>query len=361
MMQLGTRGMVLQTEWTSRVDTVVTEMWNESLNGAAPCNYAFCVAGSGTRNEASPYSDLDCFLLVATESAPNVLFFKNACERMKAYLGKVEGNSGLRFCNIMSPFGDPSNGSAPHLIRTPQTMASLVEMPEDRIHSHISGGLKEHRFLLGTQTLYNDYKVDLNTIVAKTCFTFSSRPIITRGKKMGLQIIKDTVNNPKFSPPKRDDKFFHVKEQFYRPVQFLAKGLAWYYGVDAVSTAQQITMLNAANRMSTVTMNNFKSVMNAMASLRFKLHLDREGEKDFVYLDDNLRNAEMGPLALKGQNATADEKERLNRLRAGTKLTAPEVKELTDSIASLTYLMSKGRAFVTEKEKLLGTRRNPFA
>ena len=43
------------------------------------------------------------------------------------------------------------------------------------IEGHVSGGLQEHRFLFGERRLYDAFKVDLNTIVGKTCFTMSSR------------------------------------------------------------------------------------------------------------------------------------------------------------------------------------------
>jgi hypothetical protein len=362
MQQPATTGQQLQRAWTDRVGMIVQELFDEALRGAAPCRYAFCMAGSGARHEASPYSDLDCFILVEDESPASVTYFRDTCERMRDVLGAVEGNVGLRFCNIMSPFGSPGNPRAPELIRTPHNMAELVEWAPDRIEGHISGGLQEHRFLFGTQGLYDDFKTDLNVVLAETCYSFSSRPIITRRKKMGLKVIKELVNDRRFTPPARTDEFFHVKEQFYRPPQFIAKGLAWYYGIDAVSTSDQLTQLVAGNHMTQAVANNFRAVMNAMAKLRFKLHLDREGEKDFVYTNQGARDAELVPLEAKGAGGrTEEEKERYNRLKGGTHLTRAEVKELTDVISNLNYIMKLARAFVREKEKLLGKRNNPFA
>ena len=100
---------------------------------------------------------------------------------------------------------------------------------------------------------------------------------------MGLKVIKDLVTDPRFTPPSSTDEYFHVKEQFYRPPQFIAKGLAWYYGIDAVSTHDQVTQLVATNHMSHGVAHSFKAVMSVMAKYRFRLHLDREGEKDFVF------------------------------------------------------------------------------
>ena len=178
---------------------------------------------------------------------------------------------------------------------------------------------------------------------------------------MGLKVIKDTVQDPRFRPPAKTDKYFHVKEQFYRPPQFLAKGLSWYYGIDEVGTAAQLRGLVQANRMTQTVSNNFMAVLNAMAQLRFKLHLDREGEKDFVYLDQNQRNQDLQRLKNLGQNANADEKELRGRLEGGTLLTKAELKPLIDSISSLNYIMELGRRFVAQKEKTFGKRGNPFA
>ena len=362
MQQPGMSGRALQDAWTQRVEVIVDEMFQEALGAKAlPCQYAFCLAGSGARHEASPYSDLDCFVLVSDDGAQEVKFFHDVCKDMSDMLMAVEGNSGLRFCNIMAPFGSPGNPKAPKLIRTPHNMADLVEWSEDSIESHISGGLQEHRFLFGTKKLYDDFKTDLNVILAKTCFSFSSRPAITRGKKMGLKVIKDLVTDPRFTPPSSTDEYFHVKEQFYRPPQFIAKGLAWYYGIDAVSTHDQVTQLVATNHMSHGVAYSFKAVMSVMAKYRFRLHLDREGEKDFVFTNQGKRDAELAILNAKSAvSRTEAEKERHTRLTAGTLMTRAEVKDLTDVIPNLAFIMALARTFVKEKEKALGKRGNPF-
>lgn len=355
-----TTGTGLQQAWTQRVDTIAEDLFGDCLVGEIPCGYAFCLAGSGARHEASPYSDLDCFILVDDPSPAKIDFFVRTCEGMRSAMTVAEGgNSGLRFCNIMSPFGSPGDPKAPPLIRTPHDMAALVEMSEDRVHSHISGGLQEHRFLFGNRQLYDDFKIDLNVIVAKTCRSFSSRPFITRRKKMGLKVIKETVES--YKAPKATDTDFHVKEQFYRPPQFLAKGLAWYYGIDEVGTAAQLRALVQSNNMSQTTANNFMTVMDAMAQLRFKLHLDAEGEKDFVYLDRQKRESELAPLRLLNQHQLSqDQKLRKGRLESGTLLSPGDVQPLIKSISNLNYIVKLGREFVAQKEKLLGKRRNPF-
>jgi hypothetical protein len=58
MQQPGMSGRALQDAWTQRVEVIVDEMFQEALGAKAlPCQYAFCLAGSGARHEASPYSN----------------------------------------------------------------------------------------------------------------------------------------------------------------------------------------------------------------------------------------------------------------------------------------------------------------
>jgi len=359
LMGQGASGMALQQGWTQRVDVIAEEMFNECMAGNAPCNFAFCLAGSGARNEASAYSDLDCFILVSNSSVNNVSFFEQTMDTMRKMLLDIE-IGGLRLCTIMTPLGG-GTAVTPKLIRTPHDMADLVEWPENQIEPHITGGLQENRFLFGTRALYDDFKTDLNLIVAKNCYSFSSRPKITRGKQLGLKTIRDVVNDPKFQPPNPADRDFHVKEQFYRPVQFIAKGLAWYYGLDVAGTALQLQQLMQGNHMSQVVANNFTTVMNMMAKYRFQLHLDAEGEKDFIYTDQNARNQEMQVLQNKGQHSLSQpEKDRLGRLKAGTYMTPQQVKDLTSVIPNLKFIMRLAREFVKQKDKLLGKRGNPF-
>jgi hypothetical protein len=319
------------------------------------------MAGSGARHEASPYSDLDFFILLEDDSPAKVDFFERTTRTLGTTLSHAEGNSGLRLCNIMSPLGDSSNPRAPKLIRTPHNMAALVELPPERIEGHVSGGLLEHRFLFGTPALHDAYRTDLNVIVAKTCCTFSSRPLLTRGKRMGLQVIKDLVGDARFTPPSKDDRTFHVKEQFYRPPQFIAKGLAWYYGIDAVSTTDQLTRLVAANHMSNTAANNFRAILNVMGKMRFRLHLDREGEKDFIYLDQAARDREIREIEqISPLSRSQEQKERYGRLKGGTHMSAADVRELVGVIPNLTYIMRLAREFVRQKEKKIGKRENPF-
>jgi hypothetical protein len=102
--------------------------------------------------------------------------------------------------------------------------------------------------------------------------------------------------------------------------------------------------------------------MDVMAKYRFQLHLDREGEKDFIYTNQQARDDELRPLeALGAQGRNADQKERYARLKAGTFMTRAQVRDLLGVIPNLRYIMRMAREFVTQKEKLIGKRGNPFA
>ena len=359
LQQPGVTGAQLQKGWTTRVEAIVQQMFVDAFAGNEPCQYAFCIAGSGARHEASPYSDLDCFLLLADDSPSNVLFFRTATKAVSDMLIALDFGSGLRLCNLMSPLGCPGDPTAPELMRTPHEMADLLEWPDSRANGHVKGGLMENRFLFGTQKLHTDFLTDLNLIVNESCFTFSSRLTITRGKTMGLDTLKKLLNDREYAPPQKTDGWFHVKNQFYRPPQFIAKALSWFYGVQAVNTLQQLDALVLGNHMSPSVANNFRPILDVMAKLRFKLHLDREGEKDFVFTSTAARDAELQRLNALPQLTTAD-REMQTRLKQGTLLTAAERADLVAVIPNLHYIMRLAATFVKEKEKLLGKRANPF-
>ena len=359
LLQPGVTGAQLQRGWTQRVEAIVQQMFLDAFAGNEPCRYAFCIAGSGARHEASPFSDLDCFLLLEDDSPANVTFFRNASKQVSDLLLALDYGTGLRFCNLMSPLGCPGDQTAPELMRTPHGMADVVEWPDTRANAHVKGGLQENRFLFGTQQLHADFVTDLNNVVNKTCFTFSSRVTITRGKQMGLDTIKKLLQDREYAPPQKTDQWFHVKNQFYRPPQFIAKGLAWFYGVPDVNTVQQLDALVLGNHMSRSVANNFKPILDVMARLRFKLHLDREGEKDFVYVATATRDAEIA--RINGLVTTSKEERDLRtRLQQGTLLTAQERADLVAVIPNLHYIMRLAAEFVKEKEKVLGKRNNPF-
>src|SRR5688572_27535831 len=105
--------------------------------------------------------------------------------------------------------------------------------------------------------------------------------------------------------------------------------------------------------MSRSVANNFRPILDVMAKMRFRLHLDREGEKDFVYTSTAVRDAEVQRLGALPHLTTAD-REMQTRLKQGTLLTAAERADLVAVIPNLHYIMRLAGSFVKEKEKLLG-------
>jgi hypothetical protein len=79
-----------------------------------------------------------------------------------------------------------------------------------------------------------------------------------------------------------------------------------------------------------------------------------------MFTNQAARDAEVAALDVKGASRTEAEKERHTRLKAGTLMTRAEVKDLTDVIPNLDFIMALARTFVKEKEKALGKRGNPF-
>src|SRR5690349_20908848 len=54
------KGSDLQKAWQGRVDNIVVGVFQHVFDETSPCAFALAIAGSGAREEACMYSDLDC-------------------------------------------------------------------------------------------------------------------------------------------------------------------------------------------------------------------------------------------------------------------------------------------------------------
>jgi hypothetical protein len=129
-----------------------------------------------------------------------------------------------------------------------------------------------------------------------------------------------------------------MSQKFYRLPQFVAKGLAWYYNIPAVSTQDQINHLVRANRMSARNSRLFLDSMNQAARTRIRSHLETNRESDKVRTP-----------------ASTDPNPDHEYVR-----TAGELTDLRATIGLLRRIRDLAQEFVRQKEKVAGPRRNPF-
>ncbi len=333
-------GLQLLSEWKDRADRIVIELFQQEIGraGIVPCNYAFCLAGSGARGEACPYSDLDCFLLVETVSVETKDYFRGVSTKVRDMLLDMDEIAGLQFCmGGLNPLGQLNARERPELILTPVEMAALIENPA--IDKHISGSLGEYRLLCGSagsDRIMEAYKTEVNLILAKTCITFSSRPSLTTSRKDGLQSIREAL---KFKVPDKEAATWDMKMDFYRLPQLVVKGLRLYYGIEAVSTASAITELSQKGKLSANMARGLTELMDVLTGIRAKAQLHSRQELNEVYT-----TAPLNP----GKNYV---------------LSDMELQALKGQWFFLKRLYDRAQQFLTAKEQILiiGKRGNPFA
>lgn len=359
-------GLALVGRWSENIDTLLGNMHQAFLAQAEqqpPCQYAFILCGSAARNEASPYSDLDCAMLIADGSESNVNYFWRMCAyigKQVALLGERMGESkGLRYCDGgCNPLG-LKGGEVPdarprrqvgggafgalmaqvqygvELIRTPEGMAALQEMTED----HTRESLLETRFCFGTEALHVAYRGEVATIQGARQPEWSWRPLLRKRKREALGFFNEVVT--KFTLPDANADKWKLKEGFYRPAQFTTKALAYWYGVDMVSTSDQIRGLQAAGRLHATHGQRLLAILEAVSKVRVISQLEARGEVDEVWTHE----------AAARRPGDAREKQ----------LTEAETRTLRTAIGQLEVNRALVLEFVRQKKKKVGKRKNPFS
>jgi hypothetical protein len=337
-------GAQLQVGWTDRADIIVTNLLNNAIQGMGappPCTYAFCLAGSGARHEACPYSDLDCFFLVESVDPANTAYFRTVSTTVKQSLENMDEIAGLRFCfGGLNPLGQPgAHEQRPELILTPVAMAALLEDPQ--VDSHVRGSIDECRLLVGgggnSAQLYQDYKAETNMIMGSTPMTFSSRPLLTNRRNEGLNAIREALK-PDHAPPSSQATVYDIKKKFYRLPQMVVKGLALYYNIAEINSISAVQGLRVAGKLSSPMAQRIAGVLDIAGKIRNKAHLHAGYEVDEVF---SVAQGAQPNLVLNAQ----------------------DLKDLRLCIIELHQIRNRAQDFLDAKTKIviIGKRGNPFA
>ena len=337
----GASGRDIQAGWNTRMSVIVSDLFQEAYRAAQdqhPNNgagaWSFCISGSGAREEACPFSDLDCFILVAYPTPAVLEVMRAAARNMRQMLTDMgeDGNIdtlGLRFCGGgLHPLG-LGVASAPELINAPGPLASLIE--QDGINGHICQGLSESRCVCGSEDLHREYRGEVEAVRGKSLSAPWSRPMLPAKKKLGLEMIGKAANQRAM----RDETEVDIKTDVYRIPQVMLAGLAAYYGIEDQNSFRIVTALRARDKITRRCEQAFNNVLDVVAQFRTMAHLEQGREADTLAPTEK-RNA--------------------------TKLPDTEWKQLMACKADLYLMQQLGLEFVKNKKNALkGNRTNPFA
>jgi len=281
----GASGKQLQVAWNTRLDTIVSALFKSSLEmivkDSSEKGWCFCVSGSGARQEACPYSDLDCFILVENDGPSQVDVFRRAAKQMSDILFAIDEDGtldlGIRFCHGgLNPLGYNTE-SQPELIGSPGQIASLIE--HSAVNEHIRTGLGESRGLCGDEKLHDAYRLEVESVRGKSLWAPLGRPLLAGHKKQAMKLLEKAASAWKGGLDK-NTKEVDIKLDVYRIPQYALGGLAMYYGVNEQNSFKIVEALQTRAKLSHRAVVAFKEVLEVSAKMRISAHLVQGGEVD---------------------------------------------------------------------------------
>ena len=333
-------GKELQTAWSTRLDRLVQSLFHDALvvvtKDPPQTGWCFCVSGSGARQEACPYSDLDCFILVDDASPNTADIYRRAAKTMSDFLFALDEDGtldlGLRFCHGgLNPLGYNTQ-SQPELIGMPSRIASFIE--EKGVNEHIVTGLAESRAVCGDDSLHDIYRKEVEEVRGKSLSAPWSRPTLPGNKKAGLKLIEKAAKGWKGGLTK-DTKQVDIKMDVYRVPQYALGGLAMWYDIKEQNSFRIVEELNKKDKLSTRAVCAFNTVLEVVAKLRISAHLVQGGELDTL-VPTQQKNA--------------------------TELNETEWKELLGCRFHLDFIARLALQFIENKTSILKKNRtNPFS
>jgi len=173
--QAGAKRVQIQGDWTYTVACVLKKFYDGFFKYQYPCRYAFCLAGSGGRGEACPYSDIDAFIILdKTSNQADQESFMRASrfvrDRLLLMLKVEKADKGFEFCTGgLNPLGEGFNRKEnkffevikESLTGKAQDLAGLLEIylkSGDERKAHTINGLSESTFAFGERTLFEDFR-----------------------------------------------------------------------------------------------------------------------------------------------------------------------------------------------------------
>lgn len=271
-----------------------------SQTGNPPCASTLIALGSFGREEMCFSSDLEFAALIAINSPAYKDWFCKAfsyLELQVIHLGETEhpilkggfsatlrgfsydkgGNTPLGKIDRKKPLHEQYEAL---LIKTPQEMANLQSPTNYNRDIILTNALKGVDFIMGNQTLYDQYVQGMNSILNG----LNPKDTLSIRKRRALDLIAGHL--PEFKPDvsmrKQDYPAFEVKAELCRLPMFLIQGLCEYLGIDTPNTWDKLRALQTSG-FSTKGMENLNKALIYAFQLRLRLHRYYGHECDVAY------------------------------------------------------------------------------
>lgn len=307
------------------------EEWSKlppDATGAPPPKppFALCIVGSLSRDEASPYSDVDAFCLVGTDDRFQARLLEQVFDRMgkrwtygdvsftaSRWAGQTDKHYGVRWCQ------GAGNGPALNPVNLCDTPARLLEKVEAQ-GAHVLDA-KNADFLFGTDATADDTQrlVHQATPLFQTWQDLVRREaggteqrrcleklagLVAPGEngkagyfpeirevRPGMWEVCVDSDNPEERDARgrplkvRGRKGVSIKHDLYRGIQMAIRYFAWYHGAKELSIRGQLQELVDGGRMALDVVRVVFIALEEFGKLRIRHHLHEGREEDTLCMD----------------------------------------------------------------------------
>jgi len=272
-------------EITSSLKAIVCDLLAEvfELLGNPPCEYAILGLGSMSRDEMSPYSDIE-FTVVVNDSNKQVKkYFNNALRLLElkmVSLGEEKFPVLGRGARSITKggFSLDSGGNTPlgkaELIGTPQELAEFQRMNKFNEDIILSNVFKTVCLIKGSKKLFEAYQSSAEKVLS----ALAPNETIFTGKKLrmkqAMELMKGDIKE--FAPElnkAQGEVVFNVKKELYRlPSNFISY-LSLYHGLKEKNSFERLEVLRKKKIIAKEGCERLKKLMEFATSLRVKTHL----------------------------------------------------------------------------------------
>ena len=290
-----------------RINILLAEMVKECIRiikKKPPCDYALLSTGSLSREEMTPYSDLELLILIEDKEEEKVnnenrVYFKELSQLLQFKILNL-GETGLdkgqyflpliknQFSVVEEVFSPTRMGfsldihknpaSDDELINTPKKIAEY-QLPAKFIHvsgNHFSVALLNVSYITGKngKNLVDEYKKLIDSYynrIEDQAENFEQR--VTLREIRAKMFLADDVKifEPKLSPT-TEGALINIKHDLYRLLNVVMNSMAVYYNLSSCSTWDRIDELHCRGIFTWKAIQHLKWVFSYVTALRLKVY-----------------------------------------------------------------------------------------
>lgn len=307
---LKTAPEIIQKEITTHFKKILTHLVEDciTLLGPVPTPFAIMGLGSMSREEMSPYSDLEFAILVKKETEEVLTYFHNLVflleikiinlgetpfpvirpKRVGKDMTEAKGFTIHGFSKDIGGLAPLGKKGIYQLVGTPLHLASYQNrdwIAVNQAETILANALTSCTFVMGEPRLMRKYIGQVENILSER----RRENTLQYREERALNMLQGHLYEfrPLLDEGRVSLRGFDVKKDLYRPIQMIIGMLALYFGLESTSTMVHIEMLRKRGVFSPEGAKRLQSVLSRVLSWRLRTHLHYNEEKEIMYHADN--------------------------------------------------------------------------